>query len=175
MGTTEIHVIPLAICDMYLINRIENIYTRLYWLDTDGPDGPLPPMVQLVPIEKDVDPLIVFVKCTSLRALGIIPHVSRLGTGGFHRPIGTNDIIGLNVLWNRYCSGCTAHEKHPCDACCSNLTLKVPMVQLVWVFLTNCIRTCLRHTSPEPQLLNKAYHQERCLIQNLLIFYTDLG
>ena len=71
-------MIPLAICDMYLINRIENIYPSLYWLDTGGPDGPLPPMVQLVPIEKDVDPLIVFVKCTSLRALGIIPHVAWL-------------------------------------------------------------------------------------------------
>ena len=57
-------MILLAICDMYLINRIENIYPRLYWLDTGGPDGPLPPMVQLVPIEKDVDPLIVFVKGT---------------------------------------------------------------------------------------------------------------
>lgn len=87
-------MIPLAICDMYPNNRIENIYPCLYWLDTGGPDGPLPPMVQLIPIEKDVDPLIVFVKCTSLRALGIIPHVAQLGTGGFHRPIGTNDIIG---------------------------------------------------------------------------------
>ena len=87
-------MIPLAICDIYLINRIENIYPCLYWLDTGGADGPLPPMVQLVPTEKDVDPLIVFVKCTSLKALDITPHVARLGTGGFHRPIGTNDIIG---------------------------------------------------------------------------------
>ena len=88
-------MIPLAICDMYLINGIENIYPCLFWLDSGGPDGPLlPPMVQLVPVEKDVVPLIVFVKCTSLRALGITPHVTRLGTGGFHRSIGTNDIIG---------------------------------------------------------------------------------
>ena len=91
-------MIPLAICDIYLINRIENIYPCLYWLDTGGPDGPLPPMVQLVPIEKDVDPLIVFLKCTSLRALGIIPHFARLSTRGFHRPIGTNDIIATKEM-----------------------------------------------------------------------------
>ena len=110
MGTTEIRVIPLGICDMYLIDRIENIYPRLYWLDTGGPNGLLPPMVQLVPIEKDVDPLIVFLKCSSLRALGIIPHVSRMGTGGFHLPIATSDIIGLDVFCDRYCSGRTAHR-----------------------------------------------------------------
>ena len=72
---------------MNLINKIENIYPCLYLLGTGGPDGPLPLMVLLVPIEKDVNTLILFVKYTSLRALGIIPHFARLGAGGSTGPL----------------------------------------------------------------------------------------
>ena len=59
-------------------------------------NGPLVPMVQLVPIENDVIPMVQLVNMHLIKGTLIISHVVWLGTGQFQWSMGTNGTIGTN-------------------------------------------------------------------------------
>ena len=54
-------------------------------------NGPLVPIVRLVPIETDVIPVVLLVNM-----LGLFSHVTWLGTGQFRWSIGANGSIGTS-------------------------------------------------------------------------------
>ena len=59
-------------------------------------NGPLLPMVRLVPIENEVIPMVLLVNMHLIKGLTLFSHVVWLGTGQFQWSIGTNGTIGTN-------------------------------------------------------------------------------
>ena len=53
-------------------------------------------MVGLVPIEKDVIPVVLLVNMHLFKGIRLFSHVAWLGTGQFRWSIGTNGTIGTN-------------------------------------------------------------------------------
>ena len=59
-------------------------------------NGPLVPMVRLVPVEKHPIPMVLLLNMHPLRGLRLFSRVVWLGTGQFQWSIGTNGTIGTN-------------------------------------------------------------------------------
>ena len=62
-------------------------------------NGLLVPMVQLVPIENGVIPMVLLMNMRLIKETYIIFHVILLGTGQLRWSIGTNGSIGANRKW----------------------------------------------------------------------------
>ena len=74
-------------------------FTNVQYTQTDTirqTDGPLVPMVGLVPIEKDVIPMVLLVNMHLIEGTSIIFPCDWLGTGQLRWSIGTNGTIGTN-------------------------------------------------------------------------------
>ena len=59
-------------------------------------NGPLVPMVRLVPIEKHPIPVVLLVNMHVIKRVRLFSHVVWLGKGQFQWSIGTNGTIGTN-------------------------------------------------------------------------------
>ena len=59
-------------------------------------NGPLVPMVRLVPIEKHPIPMVLLVNRHVIKRVRLFSHVVWLGKGQFQWSIGTNGTIGTN-------------------------------------------------------------------------------
>ena len=59
-------------------------------------NGPLVPMVRLVPIEKHPIPMVLLVNMHVIKRVRLFSHVVWLGKGQFQWSIGTNGTIGTN-------------------------------------------------------------------------------
>ena len=74
-------------------------FTNVQYTQTDTirqTDGPLVPMVGLVPIEKDIIPMVLLVNMHLIEGTSIIFPCDWLGTGQLRWSIGTNGTIGTN-------------------------------------------------------------------------------
>ena len=59
-------------------------------------NGPLVPMVRLVPMEKHPIPMVLLVNMHLIKRVRLFSHVVWLGKGQFQWSIGTNGTIGTN-------------------------------------------------------------------------------
>ena len=73
--------------------------THVQYTQTDTirqTDGPLVPMIRLVPIEKHPIPMVLLVNMYLIKRVRLFSHVVWLGKGQFEWFIGTNGTIGTN-------------------------------------------------------------------------------